>query len=521
MIKLRMVVTVLLVVVFFVVGGCRRNNVESESQLQSEEAVDPAEVLDTLMKEIDALDGVVAIEHMKNLVADEEYTMFKSTIAERLIGAILQENSLIEAQNAYLKLATDDEVVARAGYRQVLQATTTTNVADVTAWYEKILLSPVFGQMKVHTWILLVQSQADSGTIMPLVERLDEIIALPENSLSHDVIASIARQGLAMKDFSGLKALSDAVSSKVADRDDLMLLMLVTEGDILLQKGMLAEAKIFLDKNSDRLDDAKTKSISLKLLRACLATKNGTIAESLVATSLLKGDENPQTRNAIARLWVKNAVDIKSPKEFSKRINEAMAGGCSQAHFMSVFRNGFYMVMTSGDSAVQASCMALAKKMNESDEISDSEKQSMSLLLLDGAFYRNDFLEAYELVKTGVPGYDEKWHIEMLDKVGAHLALQENRFEDAIVLFRKHMKRVEAWTEPVVNPTNGARMTREAVLGFNEKRIGDIYKGMDGHAEDSTAAYLRARDWYQKALDSVESDSIEYKLATQELKLVP
>ncbi len=517
MIKLRMVVTVLLVVVFFVVGGCRRDNSES----QGEASVDPAVIFDTFMKEIDTLESAAAIERMKELIADDEYAVIKSAIAERLISLVLQENSLMAAQNAYLRLAADDEVVARAGFGQLLQASTTTNVADVAGWYEKILLSQVSGQMKAHTWTLLVRSQADSGTIMPLVERLDEIIALPENSFSHNVVATVARQGLAMNDFSGLKALSDAVNNKAPSRDDLILLMLVTEGEVLLQQGMLAETKTFLDKNSDRLDDGMTKSIASKLLRACFVSENSAIAERLVATSLLNGEKYPQTRNAIARLWISNAVDIKDPKAFSKRINEAMVGGYSQAHLVSVFRDGFYMVMTSGDSDSQASCMELAKKMNNSDELSDSAKQSVSLLLLDGAFYRDDFKAAYELVKKGIPEYDEKWHIEMIDKIGAHLALQENRPEDAISLFRKHMERVDAWTEPVVNPTNGARMTREAVLGFNEKRIGDIYSGMDGHAEDSAAAYLRARDWYQKAIDSSNPDSIEYTLAVEELKLVP
>ncbi len=83
------------------------------------------------------------------------------------------------------------------------------------------------------------------------------------------------------------------------------------------------------------------------------------------------------------------------------------------------------------------------------------------------------------------------------------------------------MERVNAWTDPVINPTNGARMTREAVLGFNEKRIGDIYNGMEGHADDAQAAYLRARDWYTKAIASFEEGSIEYKLAVEELSMVP
>jgi hypothetical protein len=83
------------------------------------------------------------------------------------------------------------------------------------------------------------------------------------------------------------------------------------------------------------------------------------------------------------------------------------------------------------------------------------------------------------------------------------------------------MARVDAWTEPVINPANGAGMTREAVLGFNEKRIGDIYSKMEGHAEDAAAAYLRSREWYNKAIAAAKPGSIERKIAEKELAQVP
>ncbi len=523
MMKMRLVAMVLLVVGFGVVGGCGRGTSESKPDVEPQEdvVVDQQVVLESLMKEIDALDGGAAIERMKEIVADKEYAMLKPSIAERLISTILQENDLMAAQDAYLKLAAEDEVIAKAGYGQLLQASTTTNAVDVTGWYEKILLAPVSGSMKAHTWTLVVRSQADAETIMPLVERLDEIVALPENPQSHNVLVAITRHGVAISDFAGLKALTDAVISSVPERSDLVLLMLVTEGDVLLKQGMLAEVETFLVKNGDKLDDGMTKAMVLKLIRASMAKKDDAMAERLAVASLANGEMKPQTRNAVARTWIQNATDIKNPEAFSKRINAALAGGYPQSQLASVFRDGFYMVMTSGNSEIQKSCMDLAQKMYGSNEMSDSARQSIALLLLDGAFYRNDFRAAYELVKGGIPGYDETWHVEMSDKVGAHLALQEKRPADAIALFRKHMERVDGWTEPVINPVNGARMTREAVLGFNEKRIGDIYNGMEGHAEDAKNAYLRSRDWYQKAIAASKEGSIEYKLAVEELEMVP
>ncbi len=49
----------------------------------------------------------------------------------------------------------------------------------------------------------------------------------------------------------------------------------------------------------------------------------------------------------------------------------------------------------------------------------------------------------------------------------------------------------------------------------------DIYAGMEGRSAAASAAYARARDWYQKAMASFESDSLEYKSAAAELAEVP
>ena len=125
------------------------------------------------------------------------------------------------------------------------------------------------------------------------------------------------------------------------------------------------------------------------------------------------------------------------------------------------------------------------------------------------------------LLEKGITGHDEHWHSELKDKVGAHLALAEGRHEDAIKLFRVHMARVEVWEQPVVNPEDQTKMTKEAVLGFNEKRIGDIYSEMGSRSEDAKAAYARARGWYQMALSKLEPDSAEHATATAELALVP
>ena len=526
MMKLRMLVSGMMVLGLMFGAGCRKsaNDVPDSDSAQTEVVPEPLtmEMITAEIEKVKSGDGHDAvIVRLKEMVSSDEYAPFKMNIARMLIDEYLAEEEISFVQNAFLKLAAEDEDIARAGYGKVMQASTTTNSADVAAWYEKILVSPVSDSMKGYTWQLLVQSYSDAESIQPLVERLDEILSLSEPGASFGVIRVIISVGLKTGDYEGLANLIAAVRERAADKTELVHLMLQAEADVLLQQGQLEKTAEFLSLNAEALGDSALHRLTVKALHRCAADKNDALAAKLVENAYAGGNKYPSTRNAVALILVRNAGKSKKPELFLSQIKRAIDAGVSVPQLIAVLRDGFYMVMTAGNAEYQKSCMELVAKLNGEDGLSESTHQSLALLLLDGAFYQNDFRAAYKVIKDGVPGYDEKWHEEMADKVGAHLALQEGRSEDAIALFRKHMARVEAWTEPVINPTNGARMTREAVMGFNEKRIGDIYSKMDGHAEDAKASYLKSREWYNKAIAAAKPGSIERKIAEEELAQIP
>jgi len=518
--RLQTLVIVVLAVGIGLGSGCRKRN-DTESSTETADQITIDQILSDIdsVKKTEGHDAAVAL--MKDMIKSDDYHFFKVNIAEMLINECLEEDNVVVAQNVYLQMAAADESIARSGFTIVARASTTTNVADIIDWYEKILVAPVSPAMKSHTWMMLVKAHAGDESLNVLLDRLDEILELSGSGASAGVLNSMVSVGLGMPDYDGLELLIAAVRERAADRQDLMQLMLVTEGNVLLQQGNLKGAEEFIAANAAEMGDVAVRKMSLELLKRCIQEKNSAVAEALVASIYAAGGEYPTARNAVAALWIRNAVDDKNPEIFLNRVNKAIDLGCDAASLLSGFRQGFYMVMMSGNSDLQKKCIALNEKLNAVAGLSDSLHESLLLLSLDGAFYRNDFKYAYKIIENGIPGHDEEWHIEMKDKVGAHLALQEGRKSDAIELFRKHMARVEAWAEPVMNPTNGAMMTREAVLGFNEKRIGDIYAGMEGHTEDAKAAYSRARDWYNKAIAAAKPGSIEQKIAKEELALVP
>jgi hypothetical protein len=462
-----------------------------------------------------------AIERMKALIADPEQQEFKPNLVEWLLEECLMEDAVEDVQDVYLELAAGDEDVARMGFRQIMHASTSTNAATAVAWYEKVLAAPVSDDMKSHVWQLRTRAYSDAGSILPVADRLSEILALASPEQSLGVISSVARIGLSSKDYAGLAALLAAVKQDAAEREDLMHLALTVDADVLLQQGKLAAAAAFLSANADALGDKALSTRAKSLLAAAVSASDNPLAECVVSAALAAGAERPMTRDTVALSWISIAEKGQQHDAFLTRVAAALDAGCQESRVASAFGSGFYKVMMVRDPAFQTRCLELGERLAAADDLSDGQRQSLTLMQLDGAFYASDFARAYAIIESGVPGHDDVWHVEMKDKVGAHLALQEGRPEDAIGLFKKHMARVDAWEAPVVNPENGAKMTRQAVLGFNENRIGDIYAGMDGRAADASAAYARARDWYQKAIADAEPDSIESKLAADELAQIP
>ena len=494
-------------------SGCKRN--------ASAPAISAIEQLEIEIADLKAEEGrAAAIEYMTGLLTDPEHTEQKPQVVDWLLEEYLSEDSIETVQDTYLQLAASDDMIARLGYGKMMQASMSTNTAATISWYEKILSAPVSAEMKVFVWKLRSQECATAGTIAPVAERLEEILGLsPGTDVS--VLSAVTQQGLQICDYTGLEVLLAAIETRGGDRDDLTHLRLRVTADILLQQEKVVEAETFLATNGVALGDPDLSSRSAKLLELAIKAGDQAMVSRVVLAALASGNERPKTRHAVVRSWLRASEKAGQWGDFVERIEVALDAGCPGDSLLPAVRSSFHTIMLSPDEALQRSCIAVTERLSAECEFDEGRQQSIKLLLLDGSFYVQDFKRAYAIVEAGVRLYDEEWHATTKEKVGAHLALQEGRKEDAIALFRKHMARVELWDAPVINPENGARMCREAVLGFNEKRLGDIYAGMDSRSEDASAAYARARDWYQKAMVSLESDSIEYKSAAAELAEVP
>ncbi len=290
-------------------------------------------------------------------------------------------------------------------------------------------------------------------------------------------------------------------------------------GRDLVQRGLAEAAYEHYLAQADLLGDRAVGQGILSVLS--VAKTNDVLVTRVVEEAYKQGERLPITRNRIASWTLTQAVDAEDGEGFIKVTRTAIERGTPADSLYASFSKGFYAFIEKTGDDLRTEMLGLLDTLRKTPDLAESMQGAYAAAALDGAFIMNDFKTVKAIVDAGVPGYDEAWHTELKGKAMAHLALQEGRHEEAVALFQQHIERIAAWKEPVVNPMTGRPVPTEAVLGFNEKRIGDIWGGVPGREAEAAAAYARARQHYQQALATLDPTSPEYADAARELEAVP
>lgn len=496
-----------------------------EETVSSDPPPEPVPPMQILGAELQALDeagdtnGVVA--RLNAALTDETFAEHAITLMGWILGYELRLGRVEDALGRYHALVVSApekalplvEIIPNYYRAQG-------NETGLVAWCEQLIAAPGAESLKPPVWRLAIASLARQGRYADVQERLPAVLALGEVS-ARDMLAEVLRQALHDKAYADALRLATALEPLVEPGGQLATLVVLTRIDVMLGQARLEEAESLLLSQAASLKDRDLAGRLVRLLRAADEAGKGEQVSRIAVGVLDEMTGRTSVRDQIGRLWVQLAVDAQDPAAFLVRAAKALDAGLTPPRMAQIVESGFYLVMQTGDMAQREAGTKLVARALALDGLSDDQRESLLMRQLDAAFYRNDFKAAATVVEGGIPNHDETWHAELLDKIAAHVALGEGRHADAIKLFRKHMATVARWEEPVKNPENGNLMTKEVVLGFNEKRLGDIYTGMDGHGDDAQAAYRRAREWYGKALDLLKPDSPEYAQAQAELSTVP
>jgi tetratricopeptide (TPR) repeat protein len=503
-----------------IMAGCRCGGCASRC---SKDAKPDMEDLRVQVDEVRQEQGHAAtVAFLQAELESPKWDECKPDIAMLLLGESVKVGALEETQDLYLSLALEYPAIADMGFRYVVSSGVFTNAIQARAWYESLLTSELQESVIVTVWHSLIGSFNARGDIAGIADRLDEVFELTDQRNIFNILNRAVSIAIHLDDVEGLKTVIAKLREHAPDQVDFQKLTAWSEARLLLMQGDLVAMHTYLRDHADSMGDDLTGRLVNLLLRASTDAGDSKLVDQVVDAAYASAEKRPETLVGVVRIIVQESISKRDVDAFLKKMTRAVDAGVDYNKLYMLLNRGFYQnIQSSNDETLGKLKELINRFIEEGDGVIEWNVQSCFQMLLDVAYYMQDFKQAKEIVERGIPGYDEDWHAEMLNKINAHLAMQDGRYEDAIKHFREHMARVEAWDNPMVNPSDGLSMTREMVLGFNEKRIGDVYSKMDGKRDEVIAAYKRARNWYNKALELLNDDSREYQLAKRELEAIP
>ncbi len=151
----------------------------------------------------------------------------------------------------------------------------------------------------------------------------------------------------------------------------------------------------------------------------------------------------------------------------------------------------------------------------------DRSRNLLAMAAMDCAFLDEDYASALAVLNEDSSPLDADWVVEVRNKLLGHIAEQEGRYEEAVSHFKLHLQNILNEQSAAGSPAVSASPDREVLLGFHEQRIGNLLGRIPGGAEESAAAYARARAWYMKALDLMDMGSTQYAQTVVALESLP
>jgi tetratricopeptide (TPR) repeat protein len=506
---------VVLVVASLVLGlGCRRAESPSAEARMAQ-----------LQEQVESLNVAGNVAGSRALLAeamdDAELIAYRGQCLAVLLGSYLQEGATDEAEALYLKHLAD-ESLARPAYGQIGGYYYQQGEFDLlTAWLIKLMDSPVLlPELKQVSWRRYVSVCPQAEMLPSLVERVPYVLAF--DASSRPQLIAVAAKGLLQA--GELELLAQFLDKIVAAAGEDAALIAVVETarlDALIIDEQLDEAIVFVGRKDSALPDVALSQRVGKVTAALLAAERKADAEAFLVTLLDSAEAMPATARVASRQWVGLARADGDLELVLERIGVMVDRALPLPLVFMEFNKDFYGVMQQPDVATRALGTAMLERLASHADADKLDAARVEMMQLDCAFFHNDFNSASNLLKAGIAGQSEEWHAQLLNKVEAHLAMQEGRIDDAIACFRRHMAIVAQWEHPVRDPSQDLDMYKEAVLGFNEKRIGDILTKAGGREAEAAAVYQKARDYYAQALALLDPDSREYEAAKAEMALVP
>ncbi len=461
-----------------------------------------------------------AMAILEGALANKELSEYQVVIFQRLLFANLASEQIEAAQTRYRGMRRDNPTVARQcqgiveGHLFERQ-----QFAGLEEWVTSLMLDEtdegtVAALARWQFRAVRAQGKANAAVsvLTPLGTRLTPAVW---RGLAGEFGSALIQEGVA--DDAG--QLIEFLGGKEASDPEMASLRITLRLALWISRQEWDPAVEFLKGLEGQLADAPFSGYFNQVADPLRRAQKNEKLTALCKWALYELKGKPVVRETAAQLYIRNSVEIEQVGLTLDRINELKQAGFDASHVARWMDQVYSVAMKKGENKDFESLLTMGQEVLPGLK-EPRDQANVAGIILDVSFRLDRFTAALAVLEKGVSGQDKAWHESMINKVKAHLDVQEGRPLEAAQKFIQFLNESAAKMEPTIDPISGDLIIREMVQGLNAKRIADLMK-KGGNDAEAAVYYLKAREYYTQALKKIDSQSSRVQVIEAELAALP
>lgn len=452
-----------------------------------------------------------AISRLESGLRVKDYAVHRPLMFRWLVEALLRGQGPDAAEARCLQAVADPELFAVGFQALVDHYVAAQAFGRLAIWGEQVKAVELPPRLRREGFRINLLALSQLGEREALTNGVVECIRVlpPEDSLL--VVRDLVQMVLPLADHDGMTALLDVVWAAGEGNPGMRSFIQLTRLRERLDSPMPEQAEAFFYQIATELSDQDLRVAVRLLVEAMTKAQRWAVGDRLCAYVLDHAAGRLEVLSAAAHGWVSLGIGGQaSSSALTGRLRTLDQLGLGLADEVELFRDVLYEAARREDKVFVAELLAFGLELYGRPAPDDRTQATIRSSLLDGYFLLERYEAALEVFNAMGADETSEAYGWIINKIKAHIAERDGDVDGAVRRYRAFMVDIQKnWVGSERDPTSGIRYSKAMALGFNARRIGDIYKRA-GRLEEARAAYAEARAQFEAAQTTLtEKDGAE------------
>ena len=428
---------------------------------------------------------------------------------------------LEEAQQLYHDVAPGNPTLAAAGFDVLARHMASLQEwGGLAAWMEALLDEPLPPEMLERVCLVHLEASLRHGDLGPAIQLMPRVMQrLPPASARH-VFGMLRQMLFSSQSRTALDGFLATLRKEVGDNPDWKSFILLSALSLDVFDAGWDDAEARFAELAERDDETAARDGLAMLLQGFFGAGEEARLDARCAQVLEAYPRKPLLLMEAAYRWLQQARRAGGPAVIVMRLQRIADSAVPADFVLKMYGDCLYEVLGREDREPARAMVALGQALH-SQLAAPGDRAGMQAMIFDAAFVAGDYALVLAQLDAGMAERDAEWHAMARNKVLAHQALENGNMAEAAARFSVFMAEIErTWTGPTADPSSGLTYSREMAMGFNARRIGDIFNKM-GATNEAAVSYADARGYLDAALITLETNAAEHAFVTNQLGQLP